>query len=66
MESFNSLADVLSNGDFGFGPTNFASLTLSLVLAFLNQAAYWILPFAAAGLLLQIFVGPFGRYLRGA
>jgi F0F1-type ATP synthase membrane subunit c/vacuolar-type H+-ATPase subunit K len=36
------------------------------VLAFLNQAASWILPFAAAGLLLQILVGPFGRYLRGA
>jgi hypothetical protein len=36
------------------------------VAAFLNQAAYWVLPFAAAGLLLQILVGPFGRYLRGA
>lgn len=37
-----------------------------LVAAFLNQAAYWVLPFAAVGLLLQILVGPFGRYLRGA
>jgi hypothetical protein len=37
-----------------------------LVAAFLNQAAYWVLPFAAAGLILQVLVGPFGRYLRGA
>lgn len=37
-----------------------------LVAAFLNQAAYWVLPFAAVGLLLQVLVGPFGRYLRGA
>jgi len=35
------------------------------VLSILNNATHWILPFAAAGLLLQILVGPFGRFLRG-
>lgn len=35
------------------------------VLSMLNQSSHWILPFAAAGLLLQILVGPFGRFLRG-
>ena len=36
-----------------------------LILSILNQALYWVLPFAAVGLLLQILVGPFGRFLRG-
>lgn len=35
------------------------------VLAFLNQSAFVALPYAGAGLLLQIFVGPlFGKFYR--
>lgn len=36
-----------------------------MVLSLITQSPTWIIPFGAAGLLLQILVGPFGRTLRG-
>jgi hypothetical protein len=51
MESISSITDALSNGDFGFGPTNFASLTLSLVLAFLmGHVIAWVYMLTHSGL----------------
>jgi hypothetical protein len=51
MDQITAITDTLSNGDFGFGPTNFASLTLSLVLAFLmGHIIAWVYMLTHSGL----------------
>ena len=51
MESITAITDTLSNGDFGFGPTNFPSLLLSLVLSFLmGHVVAWVYMLTHSGL----------------
>ncbi|HMJ88231.1 MAG TPA: DUF4956 domain-containing protein [Candidatus Acidoferrum sp.] len=51
MEAFNSITDVLSNGDFAMGPTNFPLLALSLILAFLmGHIISWVYMLTHSGL----------------
>ena len=51
MDSLTTITDTLSNGDFGFGPTNFPSLLLSLVLAFLmGHVVPWVYMLKHSGL----------------
>lgn len=51
MDSITAITDTLSNGDFGFGPTNFASLLLSLVLSFLmGHVVAWVYMLTHSGL----------------
>ena len=51
MDTINSITETLTNGDFGFGPTNFPSLILSLVLAFLmGHVVAWVYMLTHSGL----------------
>ncbi|HWN96705.1 MAG TPA: DUF4956 domain-containing protein [Methylomirabilota bacterium] len=51
MESISSITDALTSGDFGVGPTNFASLFLSLLLAFLmGHVVAWVYMLTHSGL----------------
>jgi hypothetical protein len=51
MESLHSVTDALTNGDFGVGPTNFPTLMLGLVLAFLmGHIVAWVYMLTHAGL----------------
>jgi hypothetical protein len=51
MEAFTSITDALTGGDFGIGPTNLASLALSLVLAFLmGHIVAWVYMLTHSGL----------------